>query len=107
MKFVNLTPHIVKLNDGREFPPSGTVARISSQHVHCGYAGEACLYNVKFEEVEGLPAFIETVDVIYIVSGMVAQAVHRRDVVSPATGHPDCVRVNGQVVSVPGFVTSI
>jgi hypothetical protein len=46
--------------------------------------------------------------VIYIVSGLVAQAPSvrgRSDVVSPATGHPDAKRNSaGQIVSVPGFV---
>ena len=28
----------------------------------------------------------------------------RTDVVAPATGHPDCVRKDGFIVSVPGFV---
>ena len=28
----------------------------------------------------------------------------RTDVVAPATGHPDCIRKDGFIVSVPGFV---
>jgi hypothetical protein len=36
---------------------------------------------------------------------LVAQAAKRQDVVSPATGHHDCVRNDkGHIVSVPGFV---
>ena len=42
---------------------------------------------------------------IYIVSALVASACHaRKDAVSPATGHPDAVRKDGQVYFVPGFV---
>lgn len=44
---------------------------------------------------------------IYIVSALVLAAAKekgRTDVVAPATGHPDCVRENGFIVSVPGFV---
>jgi hypothetical protein len=32
MSFVNLTPHVIRLNSGTEFPPDGTVARASSMH---------------------------------------------------------------------------
>ena len=49
--------------------------------------------------------------VYYIVSAMVLAANNdkpryrrRGDLVAPATGHPDCVRENGFIVSVPGFV---
>lgn len=44
---------------------------------------------------------------IYIVSALVLAAAKekgRTDVVAPATGHPDCVRENRFIVSVPGFV---
>ncbi len=29
MNYKNLTPHAIKLNDGTEFPPSGTIARVA------------------------------------------------------------------------------
>jgi hypothetical protein len=40
------------------------------------------------------------------VSAVVLAAVgqSRPDVVAPATGHPQCVRENGLIQSVPGFV---
>ena len=48
---------------------------------------------------------------IYIVSAMVLAANNskprcRGDLVAPATGHPECKRENGFIVSVPGFVRS-
>lgn len=99
MKYVNLTPHIVRLNDGTEFPPSGTVCRVSSTHDEI----EPGLFRVKFGEVVGLPQ--PEADTRYIVSGMIMSACpERTDLVSPATGHPLCVRRDGQVYSVPGFV---
>lgn len=101
MKFINLTPHVIALNDGRQFPPSGDVARVSSSYT--AFAGD--IAQVKFGDVVGLPDSED--GVTYIVSALVAQAanrINRNDVVSPATGHPDCVRKDGQVVSVPGFV---
>ena len=99
MKFTNLTPHVVRLNDGREFAPSGTVARVSSNYSDFDSDGIA---SVSFGQVQGLPA--AEPDTIYVVSAMVAAAAKRADVVSPATGHKDCVRKDGQVFSVPGFV---
>lgn len=98
-RFINLTPHVVRMNDGREFEPSGVVARVSAIY---GEPDEDGVMAVEFGAVSGLPAPVD--GDIYVVSGMVAQAVCREDVVSPATGHPDAVRDKGQIVSVPGFV---
>ena len=99
MKIINLTPHVVRLNDGREFQPSGTVARVASNYTEFNADGIA---SVEFGQVQGLPAPED--GTIYVVSAMVASAAKRNDVVSPATGHRDCVRKDGQVFSVPGFV---
>ncbi len=101
MKFVNLTPHAVRLNDGTEFPPSGVVARVSSSFSSFDEDGVA---SVVYGEAEGLPDPQE--GVLYIVSAMVlsAMAGRRSDLVAPATGHPDTVRVEGRIQSVPGFV---
>ena len=98
-QFINLCPHAIVLNDGRVFPPSGNVARVSSSF--SDFDGDGICSNV-FGEITGLPEPIE--DTIFIVSMLVAGIVKRADVVSPATGHPGCVRENGQVKSVPGFV---
>ena len=98
MNVVNLTPHTVRLNDGTEFAPSGLVARVASQHVE----DEPGFFRVVFGGIVGLPDPKE--GTVFVVSGMVAAAAKRSDVVSPATGHPACVRKDGQVWSVPGFV---
>ena len=97
--FVNLCPHQIVLNDGRVFPPSGNVARVSSSFSE--FDSDGICSNV-FGEITGLPE--PQNDTIYIVSMLVAGLVKRADVVSPATGHPACVRESGQVKSVPGFV---
>ena len=97
--FVNLCPHQIVLNDGRVFPPSGSIARVSSAFSE--FDSDGVCSNV-FGEITGLPA--PQHDTIYIVSMLVAGLVKRADVVSPATGHPACVRESGQVKSVPGFV---
>ena len=100
MKFVNLTPHAISLNCGTTFPPSGIVARVSTRHTPFDGDGIA---ELSFGEVADLPDPEE--GTIYIVSGLVASAAKRADVVSPATGHPDTVRnEKGHIVSVPGFV---
>lgn len=101
MKFINLTPHTVRLNNGTVFPPSGVVARVSATYSDFSPDGIA---EVKFGEPVGLPAPEE--DTMYIVSGLLKQACpDRGDLVSPATGHPACRRdEGGRILSVPGFV---
>ena len=102
MKIINLTPHVLRLNTGEEFPPSGTVARVDAGYSQFSSNG---VCRVVFGEVTGLPPKQD--GVLLVVSGMVAAACcGRDDVVAPATGHPATVRVNGQVVSVPGWVRS-
>lgn len=102
MKYVNLTPHAIVLNDGTSIPPSGQVARVSSSY---GEFNQDKVAEVKFGEPVGLPPAEE--GTLFIVSGLVAAAVKRADVVSPATGHPGCVRdAGGRIVSVPGFLRS-
>lgn len=98
-QYVNLTPHIVRLNSGGEFPPSGAVARVVAHYSIFDADGVA---EVVFGKVENLPAPQD--GTIFITSALVAQAAKRRDVVAPASGHPLAVRKDGQVVSVPGFV---
>ena len=100
-KFINLTPHTINLNNGAAYAASGVVARVANAHTPFDENGVA---SIEWGEVTGLPAPQE--GVIYIVSALVAQAAKRPDVVSPATGHPACVRNNGQIQSVPGFVRS-
>lgn len=96
-KFINLTPHTITLNNGTEYHASGKVARVANKFSNfcCGF----------YEDIENLPEPEE--GTIYIVSAMVLAAAKekgRTDVVAPATGHPDCVRKDGFIVSVPGFV---
>lgn len=99
MKFVNLTPHTINLNGGAAYPSDG-VCRVSATHSEFDANG---VCSVTYGEVEGLPAPQD--GVLYIVSAMVAEAVpNRHDLVVPATGHPECIRENGRIVSVPGFV---
>jgi hypothetical protein len=75
------------------------LCRISSTHTEFDADG---VCDIQWGVVGGLPDPAD--GVIYIVSGIVAGAVRRHDVASPATGHPLTVRRDGLIVSVPGFV---
>ena len=99
--FMNYTPHVITLNDGRFYPSEG-IARVSNTFSDFNTDG---ICTVSYGEIVGLPAPHE--DVIFIVSALVlaaAKAQGRTDCVAPATGHPECVRKDGFIVSVPGFV---
>ena len=98
---MNLTPHVVRLNDGTEYPPSGVVARMATVYRKVGDCPPR--FEKSERRVEGLP--LAQWDVSYIVSkAMMEACAERSDLLTPATGHPDTVRVNGQVYSVPGFI---
>jgi len=100
---INLTPHVIRLNDGTEYPPSGVVARVASEYKVLN-TNPTC-YEVVYGEVTGLPPHQDGVD--FIVSAMVAAACPGRGcLLVPATGHPDTVRKDGNVYSVPGFIVS-
>ena len=101
VKFINLTPHTINLTNGTAYAASGQVARVANAHTPFDENGVA---SIEWGEVTGLPQPQE--GVLYIVSALVAQAAKRPDVVSPASGHPNVVRVNGQIQSVPGFIRS-
>lgn len=100
--FINLTPHLVRMNDGREFPPSGKVVRLATNWSE----PENDIAEFAFGNIENLPDYKGGSPNIYIVSLPVLQALEgwRDDIVAPATGHPKAVRdSNGQIVSVPCF----
>lgn len=97
---VNLTPHAITLNDGRTFPSRG-IARVSN--TFSDFTNDVC--SVEYGDIEGLPD--PTPNTRYIVSAIALAAVKaagRTDCVAPATGHPDCIRKDGFIVSIPGFV---
>lgn len=99
--FKNFTPHTIMLNNGTSFQSEG-VARVSNTFSSFDENG---VCSVSFGDIVGLPAPHDGVR--YIVSAIVlsaAKAAGRTDCVAPATGHPDCIRDKGFIVSVPGFV---
>jgi hypothetical protein len=106
VKFINLTPHTIYLNDGRKFEPSGQIARVSNQFKEVDLVDDVIIYEVTYGDIEGLPEPEE--GKLFIVSAMVLEAgrkIGRNDLVAPATGHPEAIRnEQGQIVSVPGFI---
>jgi hypothetical protein len=84
MKLVNLTPHTLNIhtdNGVESIEPSGQVARVDSESTPAEPIGNIPTFHVEFGEVTDLPEPQE--DVVYIVSGMVSDAISRRDVLSP------------------------
>lgn len=101
MTFKNYTPHPIFLNSGLSYASEG-VARVSNSFTEFDHDG---ICTVNYGAITGLPKPQE--GVLYIVSALVlsaAKAAGRTDCVAPATGHPDCIRENGFIKSVPGFV---
>lgn len=103
-KIINCTPHAITITDGPTFPPSGVVARVTTQQVDAGTINNISVKTQTFGKIVGLPA--PQPDTVFIVSGIVltaAKAAGRDDVVAPDTA--SAVRDdNGHIVSVPGFV---
>lgn len=91
---------MITLNSGVNYPSQGT-ARVSNSFTNFDNDG---ICDVVYGNVSGLPD--PKPNTIYIVSALVLAALKgkRDDIVAPATGHPDCVRKDGFIVSVPGFV---
>ena len=93
VSFVNLTPHaiVIRLVDGTDLTiaPSGKVARVDEapNSVVDEIGGVPVLAKSVFTEVIDLPKPVE--GTAFIVSGLVAGAVSRADVFSPATGPKD------------------
>lgn len=101
MNFINLTPHDIVMNDGTVYPSQG-VARLTDTYTTFDDNG---VCDVTYGDITNLPD--PKYNTCYIVSSLVlsaAKALGRKDVVTPATGHSDCKRHNGNIVSVPGFI---
>ena len=92
MTFINLTPHTLNVHTNNQtlvIPPSGEIARVASVSVEAEAIGDVPTVRTQLGEVTGLPDPVE--GVFLIVSGMVASAAPRGDVLSPG----DLVRDEG------------
>lgn len=112
MKVVNLTPHALNVEGIGTIQASGNVARVSTIRVGMGTRGGVRIVLQNLGQIEGLPS--PEKDTIYIVSGMVLDALKRQsaqvgssragaDVFAPDTG-ADAIRESGQIVAVRGLV---
>jgi len=98
--FQNLTPHTINETvSGRNFPPSGEVARVSVEYVPAGEIDGIPVFAAEYGDVTGLPE--PKPGTVYIVSGLVlARCSERSDVVAPG----DLVRDDaGKPVGCRGF----
>lgn len=108
ISIINCTPHAIVLNDGRVFPPSGSVARVSTSFALVAAIDGIPTYRNEAGQITGLPD--SAPGVFYVVSAMVLDANNRAanrraDLVAPSTGHDSTVRNEaGHIVSVGGFV---
>lgn len=82
--------------------PSMGVVRVSNKFTDFNSDN---LCEVYYGSLQGIPEPQDKAR--YIVSSIVleaAKSLGRTDCVAPATGHPDCIRKDGFVISVPGFI---
>jgi len=82
--FINLTPHTLNIHTPSgvvTVAPSGNVARVATVSVPAATVGGIPTVVTTHGEVTGLPA--PQPGVILVVSGMVASAAPREDVMSP------------------------
>lgn len=106
MHIINLTPHDIRVVIGEEvwtFYPTIPAARVKTNNVLVGMVDEFPIYQVVYEDIEGLPEPME--DTVYVVSAIVATAVKDRpDVIAPDTGSTSIRLENGGLYAVRGFL---
>lgn len=72
MKFINLTPHTITLNDGTSFPTEGN-ARVADTYTEFNTSG---VCKVKHGDIENLPE--PEANTTFIVSAMVLAAAKEK-----------------------------
>jgi hypothetical protein len=113
VRFVNLTPHEVVIyhahtqNVVLRVPPSGRIARATTNTEIVGEVGGVPIRKVRYGVIIDLPNPIE--NTVYIVSTIVllalqAKGIKRDDVVSPDTNPDSVVRdAQGRILGVKYF----
>lgn len=85
MKFINLTPHNIRIQkeDGRiwTLPPSGHEVRIEETFMTAGRIDGIAIHWAQMGSIQDLPPPQE--ETLYVTSKLVAQRAARRDVYSP------------------------
>jgi hypothetical protein len=106
MEYINLTEHEIKVVNGESvitFPPSGIVARISTNPVKISEDNGISLFKTEYGETTGLPDKKD--NFYYIVSALVRNGNKTRlDLVSPSSLLRD---KNGVVIGCKGFDTNL
>jgi len=107
MKYINLTPHVINIRSTGlvlTVEPSGAVARVATEVVQVIPHGGFDLVVKRPGQITGLPEPDPDGMVTYIVSGMVAAATPRMDVVSPG----DLIRdENGRPIGCRGLTKPV
>lgn len=106
---INLTPHTIVLRTPQgdiAVPPSGIVARVTTQETQIGMKLQMPVMERKFGRVEGLPERDKRGDGV-LVSAMVLAALRddSEGVYAPDTG-ATAIRENGQVVAVTQLIAA-
>jgi hypothetical protein len=108
MQFVNLTPEVINLvydagdNWIASIPPSGKVARVSTNQESIGKLAEWPVWGITSPKVVDLPEPKE--GFCYLVSKEVAQLAKRHDVLVPDI-EPVTLRNGEKVMGVCGFLS--
>lgn len=108
MKFINLTPHTVRVADANDnvifsLDPSGAKAIARTTPDIIASIDDIPLSATKYGAISGLPDPVP--DTLYIVSTLIfahPDVAHRNDLVVPDSG-PDAIRRDGQPYAVRRF----
>ena len=109
MNLINLTPHVVNVQDAEgimSIQPTTPPARVqTSNQVLYTIEQDIPVSRVAYGETENLPQ--PTENTLFIVSMVVAQANrHRSDLICPDSSPAGAIRnAEGQIVAVKGFVS--
>lgn len=105
IKFVNCTPHNIKIVDEKnhdkiilELPPSGISPRVNSEIVETKTIDGIPFTKMDYSEVSNLPE--EKQNTMFIVSKMVADACpERKDLCNPNTNPGHCLRDGSAIIA--------
>lgn len=109
MKIINLTPHVVNVQDSegvQSFQPTAPAARVATRNeVLYTINQDIPVSRVVYGETEALPEPEE--NTLFIVSMVVAQAnPHRNDLICPDSSPSGAIRdAEGRIIAVKGFVS--
>jgi len=104
MRIINLTDHIVTIEDGdirKVYFPSGSIARSRMKRVVIGKVDGVKVCQIIWEPAKGLPAMSN--GTYYIVSQIVFDSSDREDLLAPDTTRGSVVKHEDNTVAVKFF----